>query len=251
MERWYLTKIIYNKIYIHPLYYIFAFISILTGHFKNFTFLTLLILVHEIGHIIAGLIWKWKIKRVIILPFGCMTEFNELLNKPIYQEFFILIMGPLFQIIFSFIYPNPYHLPLLLFNLLPIYPLDGSKFIFLFWNKIGGYYNSYKVLFISSNITIILFLLYNKSLIFLLFGIYFLWESFSMIKDLYTIFYTFLFERYKYNFKFKKLKKVKNIKNIKRGYTHFLYKNGKYILEKDYLDKLFNNKTYRMFDKQR
>lgn len=178
-----------------------------------------------------------------------MTEFNELLNKPIYQELFILVMGPIFQIIFSFFYPNPYHYPLLIFNLLPIYPLDGSKFVFLFWNKIGSYYNSYKILFATSYITIFIFLVYNRSLLFLLFGIYFLWESFSMIKDLYIIFYTFLFERYKYNFKFKKLKQVKNNKKMKRGYSHVLYKNNKYILEKDYLEELFMYKTYRTFDK--
>lgn len=169
-----------------------------------------------------------------------MTEFNELLNKPIYQEFLILIMGPIFQIIFSLIFPNPYHIPLLIFNLLPIYPLDGSKFIFLFWNKIGSYYNSYKVLFVVSYTAIFIFLLYNKSLLFLMFGIYFLWESFSMIKKLYSIFYIFLFERYKYNFNFNKSKKIKNIKKIKRDYKHHIFINRKYVTEKDYLSQMFN-----------
>jgi Peptidase family M50. len=217
----------------------FALISILTGHFKSFTFLTLLILIHEIGHILAGLICKWKIKRVIILPFGCMTEFNELLNKPIYQEFFILIMGPIFQIIFSYFYSNPYHIPLLLFNLLPMYPLDGSKLIFLLWNKIGSYYNSYKVLFMISYLTIFIFLIYNRNLLFLLFGLYFLWESFSMIKKLYTLFYTFLYERYKYNFNFKKIKKIHIYKDMKRGYGHFFIKETRLISEKDKLNELF------------
>lgn len=240
MERWYLTKTICNKIFIHPLYYVFAFITILTGHFKSFTFLTILIFFHELGHILVGLLYRWKIKRIIILPFGGMTEFSELLNKPIYQEFLILIMGPIFQIIFSFVFPNPYHIPLLVFNLLPIYPLDGSKFIFLIWNKLGSYYVSYIAVFIISYITIFIFLLNNKNLLILIFGSYFLWESFFMLKDLYVVFYTFIFERYKYKFTFKKIKKIKNIKKMKRDCEHLIYENGTYMLEKEYLNKIFN-----------
>ena len=37
-----------------------------------------------------------------MLPFGGVTIFNEDLNRPIYEEFIILIMGPVFQIVFSF-----------------------------------------------------------------------------------------------------------------------------------------------------
>ena len=127
-------KSIYHKIYIHPLFYLIAFISIITGHLKAFITIMTILLFHELGHILMALILKWKIKRIIILPLGCMTEFNEKLNKPILEELLILISGPIFQLILYIFYKTPYHYPLLFLNLLPIYPLDGSKFIFLFWN---------------------------------------------------------------------------------------------------------------------
>ena len=67
------------------------------------------------------------------MPFGCITIFNELINKPMMEEFIILIMGPLFQLINFLIfkditpYFNYYNYGLFIFNMLPIYPLDGYK----------------------------------------------------------------------------------------------------------------------------
>lgn len=55
------------------------------------------------GHIFAALYYKWNIVKIIILPFGGITIFNEIINKPIKEEFMIAIMGPIFQIVFYLI----------------------------------------------------------------------------------------------------------------------------------------------------
>ena len=118
-----------NIFKIHPLYYLVAFLSIITGLFKDFTYITLLIFIHEVGHTIGALFYKWNIKKIIILPFGGITIFNEYINKSLKEEFVILVLGPLFQILFYFILCffniesiliTNYHYSLLLFNLLPI-----------------------------------------------------------------------------------------------------------------------------------
>ena len=92
-------KNILAKIHIHLFFYITAFICVLTGYFYEFSLFTYLILIHELGHVLAGIYFKWNIKEIIILPFGGLTKFEELLNKPIIEEFIITIMGPIFQII--------------------------------------------------------------------------------------------------------------------------------------------------------
>ena len=173
-----------------------------------------------------------------------MLEFNELLNKPANQEFFILIMGPLFQIIFSYFFPKPYHIYLLAFNLLPIYPLDGSKLVFLIWNKLGTYYNSYKIVFYVSLIAIFVFLYYMRSLLFLVFGMFLLWKSFSMFRDLSLMFQIFLFERYKYTFNFKKATNIKTVKRMKRDYKHMVMSNSAYVSEKEVLEKMFSKRPF-------
>ena len=80
-----------------------ALISVITGHFKGFILFSLIIIVHELGHILMGILFKWKIDKVIILPFGALTVFNEDLNRKISEEAWIVIMGPIFQIVFTFL----------------------------------------------------------------------------------------------------------------------------------------------------
>ena len=80
-----------------------ALIAAITGHFKGFIWFSLIIIIHEFGHILMGIIYGWKIEKVIILPFGALTIFHENLNRKIKEEFWIVVMGPLFQIVFTFL----------------------------------------------------------------------------------------------------------------------------------------------------
>lgn len=216
-------KNIYHKIYIHPLFYLFAVITILTGHFKAFLSIMNILLFHELGHVLMGLILKWRIRRIIVLPVGCITEFNEKLNRPIYQELLILICGPLFQMVLYMFYKTQYHYPLLIFNLLPIYPLDGSKFIFLLWNLIGSYYYSYIITFIISYITIFILVIYYHNLMILLFSIYLLVSSIEIYYNKNINFYMFLYERLKNIYPCYKEKIIigDNLKKMKRSVKHY------------------------------
>ena len=128
----------------HLFYFIVMFIAFITGLFKEFILFTSIIFIHEVGHALAALYYKWSIDKIVIMPFGGITIFNEKLNRPIKEEFIILIFGPIFQIIYykifstfynSYTFMN-YHYSLLFFNLLPIYPLDGAKLLNLLFNKI-------------------------------------------------------------------------------------------------------------------
>lgn len=233
---------IISKFYIHPLYYIVAFISFFTGYFKAFSIYTLIILIHELGHITAGLILKWKISKIIIYPFGSMTIFDNKLNSSILEEFFVLIYGPLFQILFYFIYPTPYHYFILLFNLLPIYPLDGSKLFFLLLNKYISYYYSYIIIFIISYITIFLLLVYNINFISWLILFYLGYEVYRYIKKLNNIMLNFYYERYKNNYKYKKNQIIYGYKLrrlFKEKNNYFIF-NRKCYSERDILTKMFD-----------
>lgn len=239
-----LMRNIYHKVYLHPLLYFFMLLATLTAHFQEFCTFMLIIFVHECGHLLFAFLFQWKIERVLFLPFGGMIQFKERLNKPIYQEFFILIGGPLFQIIFYQIYPTIYHYPLLIFNLLPIYPLDGSKFLFLFCNLFMSYYKCYWMLFISSYITVIFLLLSYPSLYAVIFGCYLLFQNIDMIKDLSNIFLKFLFERYEQEFFYyrKKLIKQNNVKKMMRDVNTIFFYNDTFYAEREVLKRYFLNK---------
>ena len=234
---------------IHLLYYLVAFLSIITGLFKDFIYITLLIFIHEIGHTIGALFYKWNIKKIIILPFGGITLFNEYINKSLKEEFVILILGPLFQILFYFILCffniesaliTNYHYSLLLFNLLPIIPLDGSKLLNIILNKITNFKLSHMLTIYVSILTIILLLIKNKNMVLYIIIFFILLKIIKEYRDHKYIFNKFLFERYNYDLVFKKKKIIKGIKlnKMKKEYKHIFYDN-KYYTEKEVLKRYF------------
>ena len=220
-----------------------------TGNFKYFFLFSLIIIIHELGHVLAALYYKWEIDRVILLPFGALTIFNEKINRPLFEEFIILIMGPIFQIVFTFLFFRnnviafDYSLSILFFNLLPIYPLDGSKLLNICLNKVISFKKSHLItLYVS--IFIILFILFKVkfNLILILIFVFIGVKTILEIVDHKNIFNKFLLERYIYNFDLKKEKTVRNCNNMKRDYRHLFYVNGEYKTEKDFLKKMFDFK---------
>lgn len=162
-------------------------------------------------------------------------------------------MGPVFQLLFlGIIYylkldvPNyfyTYNTFILIFNLLPIYPLDGGRLLHLFLCILVSYYNSLKnIFYISYSIFIVLFfyfLFFEKNLIlFLIFTLL----GIQILKELNNInyyFQKFLMERYIKDYNFSKIKQIKNLKNMKRDYYHFFISNHELIDEKKMLSNYF------------
>lgn len=238
-----------NIFKIHPLYYLVAFLSIITGLFKDFTYITLLIFIHEVGHTIGALIYKWNIKKIIILPFGGITIFNEHINKSLKEEFVILILGPLFQILFYFLLCffniestliTNYHYSLLLFNFLPIIPLDGSKLLNIILNKITNFKLSHLLTIYISIITLIFLIIKNKNKVLYIIIFFIILKVIKEYKEHKYIFNKFLFERYNYDLIFKHKKIIKGIKlnKMKKEYKHIFYDN-KYYTEKEVLKSYF------------
>lgn len=242
-------KIIFK---IHFLFYVSAFICFITGMFKEFVILSCLIIIHELGHIITGMLFKWKIEKVIILPFGGLTIFNQKINASLIQEFLIAISGFIFQTSFYLLINKnylftPYHYSLLLFNIIPIYPLDGSKILNILLNKIFPFKFSYLMtLFLSISFIIILliYIIINKLNLFLILALIFLINKvINEFINIKYIFNKFLLERYLYHIQYSKVKKVTNIKQFYREKTHLIKNNNKYIKENEILNKMFDNKS--------
>src|SRR5690554_6158762 len=128
-------------------------------------------MIHETGHVLMALYYGWNIDKIIVLPFGGLTVFKEHLNKPLFEEFMILIMGPLLQCFFyflaNFLSPNyiltNYHYALLIFNLFPIIPLDGSKLINIIISKVLPFKPSHLIGIYISFVVFLGILLYNMT----------------------------------------------------------------------------------------
>lgn len=240
-----------KKIYFHPIFFLCTMIALMTGFFKPYLFLFYLFFCHECGHIITACYYRWNIKKIIVLPFGGLTIFEEQLNRPIKEEFVITIMGPIFQIIayhiITLVFYKPYflilHLSFLCFNLIPIYPLDGSKLLLLFLEKLFPIYQSYQsLLLISCFFAILLFLYMPQNLILLCMLLFLLKKVWEEYRKLPFTFDKFLLERYLKHLHFSKYIKIRklNLKKMKRDRSHLFLLENKWLSEATILKKWFD-----------
>lgn len=136
-----------RKLQIHPLLWVVIALAIATAHFIELIMLLLIIFVHEMGHGAAASFFSWRIKKIELLPFGGVAEVDEHGNRPLKEELIVVLAGPLqhfwmmglaYLLFITGIFPEKwyslfmgYNLMVLVFNLLPIWPLDGGKLLFI------------------------------------------------------------------------------------------------------------------------
>ncbi len=107
--------------------------------------------IHELGHLLAGIIMQMKPNKVSIMPFGLSISFkvkpkdyNNKIGKGNLLELkkiIVAIAGPLTNIIIIFITQKIQlniftqimvifsNIVIILFNLIPIYPMDGGRIL--------------------------------------------------------------------------------------------------------------------------
>lgn len=193
-----------------------------------------------------------EVKKIYLYPLGGISKFFLPLNSSFLKEFIILISGPLSQeiakIFLILILPNNteivlmYHYGILIFNLLPIYPLDGGKLTHLILSIFLPYRQSFKLAIFISYIIIALYLILNITVLkinnisIIIFLIYKVYSEQNKINYLYE---KFILERYLNNYNYKSSKLITSTKNFYRNKRHLLFLNDKYYLEKDYLYKKY------------
>lgn len=130
---------------IHPFTYLYLLLAFILGSSYYVAFLLFSIL-HEIGHYLVALYFSFEIEKIMILPFGAFLLLRDLGKHYVYEEIWMLFCGPFVNmicfILFVF-FKEPLlakiNIYILMFNLLPIYPLDGSKLLLLFLSYLIDY----------------------------------------------------------------------------------------------------------------
>lgn len=203
-----------------------------------------------------ALIFKYKINKINIYPFGGYTIFENDINVPFITEFMVFLGGILFQILFfiltknlidntSYVYKliETYNLSILLFNMLPIVPLDGSKVINIIFNKLLPFKTSHLITIYISYVSIIVLIMYkHKNLNLILMIIMLLTLLIKEHKRHKYIFNAFLLERYIKDIKLKKNNLINklDIKYMNKYKNNIFINNNRYISEKEMLSNKFN-----------
>jgi len=160
--------------------FIFIFIFLLTNQIKIYGILMLFALIHELGHLLVGVLLGFNPTKLEIMPYGLSVGFEvkcEDYNKKIkngnmlsIKKLIIAAAGPITNLIITIIfllfditflgierqlvvYSN---ILIGIFNLIPIYPLDGGRIVKNILHIIVGLQKSYEYTNQISKITICL-----------------------------------------------------------------------------------------------
>lgn len=185
--------------------FLFLLIFFLTNQIEIYILFMIFAIIHELGHLLIGILLGFRPKAINLIPMGLSVQFSVNYTK-IYKKienkkninlkkFFIIMAGPvtnflisiffiIFDIgLFSHLRENIIYSNLIIgfFNLIPIYPLDGGRIIKCIVNIKKNLVTSYKYTNFISKITLItltaissIVILYLKNIA-ILFIIIYLW----------------------------------------------------------------------------
>lgn len=250
----------YKKIKINNYTYLFFLLCAFCGYLKNIFIIFSICFIHELGHVFFIKLFNYEIDSIEFLPFGGYTKVNKHINSSINKDIVINFGGIFFQLLFMFLlfcFKNTfnlitynlfinYNIILIIFNLIPIIPLDGNNILHLLLEKIFSYHISYYTNFIISLMSLIIFLFINyyfnidNYFIFT----FFVYKSILYIKNYKYLKNRFLLERYLYNLNYNKIiNDTKDINDLKKEVLHYFKDNNKYIKEKDKIEDFLYNKS--------
>lgn len=221
--------------------------------YKILFFLFLLMSIHESFHIVCAYCLGYKIDSVCIYPFGLSAqiqdfEYKNSLNEIIitlcglsvhlFAAFFIPMLSGVFDLSHNFtLYLLNANYAILLFNLMPIYPLDGGRIV----RNILEYIFSFKVakflsLCVSMIFIPILFYLFAFTKIQIIcFTLFFLIQIFLYLYRFKEDVYDFYLYRY-IHYQNRKLK-FHHHNDIYKNCENYLVKEGNFIHELEFLSK--------------
>lgn len=157
--------------------FLFIILFCISKQIEIYIIMIIFAFLHEIGHLIAGLILRLRPEKIEIIPVGLTVSFKvdiEGINKKkgngnmfVIKEIIVAIAGPIVNLLIFIItllneektYLNNLimysNLLIFIFNLIPIYPLDGGRILKGILHIIFGKRTSYKITYdisIISNI---------------------------------------------------------------------------------------------------
>lgn len=166
--------------------FIFIIIFCLTRQIEIYGILMLFAFFHELGHLIIGVMLGFKPDSLSINPLGlsinfkvCTQDYNKKIIKGnilSLKKLLIALGGPvvnfIFAIAFVFIKNDLFgiqkeflvysNLLIGLFNLIPIYPLDGGRIVKNILHIFLGLNNTYSYTNLISNISIIILTIFSS-----------------------------------------------------------------------------------------
>ena len=234
--------------------YIFLLLYFLSGFYKDILIIYLILFIHELGHYIIMRFYNIDVQSITFYPYGGMIKSNMLINTKSIKVLIISLGGIISQIIllclFFILYKlnvvglnifdmfSKYNSYIILFNLLPMYPLDGFKIFSSLFELFFSFKCSVIISFVLSLLCIIIFIiyLYVYNISNYVIVIFLLVSLINYIKEFRYLLNKFYVERILYNLEYNGLVSVNSLECIYKN--KFNYING--VNEREVLRERFN-----------
>lgn len=246
-------KNILTKIKIDNVTYLLLFLALFSGYIKRSFIIFSIVLVHELGHVFFFWLFKIDVESVVIHPFGGVTKVNKHIHERIYKDILISLGGVFFQILlyllFVFLYKNgfivkstmdifvQYNVSIMLFNLLPLVPLDGSKLLLAVCSKYISYKRCLRIQLVFGVITLFIFLLFivDKGMNDIVIFVFLVVKFIELFKENKYILNKFYLERVLYSNYYDGVINDGKIEEMRLDKYYFFKENGRYVREEKYL----------------
>lgn len=170
------------KFNIHWSFLLLGILMIIFGKFQAFFSCIICVILHEMGHAFIGRKLGYKLNIITLMPYGAMLGGKNIhINNN--DEIKIAIAGPIVNavlIIFCFLFVNFFpetynifqyfifaNIYTLIFNLLPVYPMDGGRILLAYISNKIGRVKAYKIVrIIGYFVTVTMFMLFIISAFF-------------------------------------------------------------------------------------
>lgn len=237
--------------------YIFLLLAFLAGYFKETMLILFIVIFHEMGHVFFFFLFKIKVCKVEIYPFGGVTLIEKKIHERIYKDIICSLGGVLFQLLlypFFYLLRNDinlynhfleYNKIILIFNLLPMIPLDGSKVVLAILTKFIAFKISYILMIIISILTMVMFFSYSflSGVGDITLSVFLIGELIMVIRNYKYIKQKFYLERIIYDNYYDRIKYHGNKDLMHLTVYYYFNYEGKVIGEKEYL-KMIENKVF-------
>lgn len=128
---------------IHPLFFVLAITLIAFGQALDLAWTFVALFLHELAHAAMARLRGFVVKKLVLTPFGAMMSVDECFDRQ--SSALVGAAGPVCNLVVAlsvlgiwWLFPSVYayteaffyaNLTLGIFNLLPVYPLDGSRIV--------------------------------------------------------------------------------------------------------------------------
>ena len=162
---------------VNPHFFTVGAITYLFGFLEEYILMFLILVLHELSHLVAISYEKIEISYIKLEPFGITVRLKDRIFKSPKKEIVMALAGPLSNFLFAytgyvidfeklsfFVYSN---LSMGIFNLLPAYPLDGGRILKAILLGKYGYLKSYKFVLNLTKIISVVFIIFGGYILYI------------------------------------------------------------------------------------